>query len=38
MNTRRAKVEWKTLCLPKEEGGIGLRCVKDWNDATIMKH
>ena len=29
---------WKALCLPKEEGGIGLRRVKDWNDAAIMKH
>ena len=38
VNARRAKVGWKSLCLPKEEGGIGLRRVKDWNDATIMKH
>ena len=38
VNARRAKVGWKALCLPKEEGGIGLRRVKDWNDAAIMKH
>ena len=38
MNARRAKVGWKSLCLPKKEGGLGLRRVKDWNDATIMKH
>ena len=37
-NARRAKVGWKSLCLPKDEGGLGLRHVKDWNDATIMKH
>ena len=37
VNARRAKVGWKSLCLPKEEGGLGLRRVKDWNDATIMK-
>ena len=37
-NARRAKVGWKSLCLPREEGGLGLRRVKDWNDATIMKH
>ena len=29
VNARRAKVGWKALCLPKEEGGIGLRRVKD---------
>ena len=38
MNARRAKVGWKSLCLPKEEGGLRLRRIKDWNDATIMKH
>ena len=25
---------WKALCLPKEEGDIGMRRVKDWNDAV----
>ena len=38
VNARRAKVGWKCLCLPKKEGGLGLCRVKDWNDATIMKH
>ena len=38
VKARRAKVGWKELCLPKEEGGIGLPRVKDWNDAAIMKH
>ena len=38
VNARRAKVGWKSLCMPKEEGGLGLRRIKDLNDATIMKH
>ena len=38
VNARRAKVGRKSLCLPKEEGGLGMRRVKDWNNATIMKH
>ena len=38
MNALRDKVGWKSLCSPKEEGGYGLRCINDWNDAAIMKH
>ena len=30
MNARRAKVGWKSLCMPKEEGGLGLRLIKDF--------
>ena len=38
-NSHRAKIKWETVCLPKEEeGGLGLRRVKDLNDANIMKH
>ena len=38
VNARKDKVGWKSLCLPKEEGGLGLRRVKDWHVASIMKH
>ena len=37
-NAKRAKVRWGFVCLPKEEGGLGLRRVKDSNDANVMKH
>lgn len=32
-----AKVSWKTVCLSKKEGGVGLRDIKAWNDALLMK-
>lgn len=36
---RRAnvKVSWSTMCLPKDEGGIGLRNFKLWN-ITLLLH
>ena len=30
-------VNWETVCLPKTEGGLGLRRVKDFNEACMMK-
>lgn len=30
------KVSWKDCCLPKNEGGLGLRDLKEWNLATTL--
>ena len=32
-----AKVSWKTVCLPKEEGGLGLRSFKRWNITLLLR-
>ena len=37
-SARRAEIKWESVCLPKQEGGLGLRHVKDLNDSNVMKH
>jgi len=34
----RAKVSWNMLCLPKEEGGLGIKKLEEWNRAAMMRH
>jgi hypothetical protein len=31
-----AKVAWNMLCLPKKEGGVGIKKFEEWNRAAIM--
>lgn len=33
-----AKVRWKDMCMPRSEGGLGLKCLEKWNVALISKH
>lgn len=33
-----AKVSWTRLCMPKEEGGLNLKNLEDWNKAQILFH
>jgi hypothetical protein len=34
----RAKVSWNMLCLPKEEGGLGIKKLEEWNHSSMMRH
>ncbi|XP_022040602.1 uncharacterized protein LOC110943154 [Helianthus annuus] len=34
----KAKVAWKVVCLPKYEGGLGIRCISDVNKALLSSH
>lgn len=34
----RARVAWKLMCVPKKEGGLGIKKLEVWNRATIMRH
>ncbi|XP_022003175.1 uncharacterized protein LOC110900598 [Helianthus annuus] len=36
--TPRSKVAWKTVCLPKDEGGLGIRSISDVNKALMTAH
>lgn len=32
------KVAWAAICLPKKEGGWGLRRIKEWNYVSFLRH
>ncbi|XP_022030437.1 uncharacterized protein LOC110931348 [Helianthus annuus] len=34
----RAKVSWKAICVPKFEGGLGIRRIRDVNKALMTAH
>lgn len=34
----RAKVAWNSICVPKKEGGLGLKKLEDWSKAAIPRH
>ncbi|XP_071720735.1 uncharacterized protein [Rutidosis leptorrhynchoides] len=33
----KAKVAWKDVCVPKDQGGLGLKPLKVWNEVLIVK-
>ncbi|GAV87812.1 hypothetical protein CFOL_v3_31238 [Cephalotus follicularis] len=33
----RAKVKWKEVCKPLQEGGLGIKDMKTWNKALLLK-
>ncbi|WZZ04139.1 hypothetical protein YC2023_090060 [Brassica napus] len=34
----QAKVKWSTVCLPKSEGGLGLRSFHEWNKTLYLRY
>ncbi|KAG7536891.1 Endonuclease/exonuclease/phosphatase superfamily [Arabidopsis suecica] len=37
LNTHKAKTSWETVCLPRSEGGLGLRPLKETNKVCGLK-
>ncbi|XP_021993761.1 uncharacterized protein LOC110890459 [Helianthus annuus] len=35
MQKGKAKVSWKAVCVPKKEGGLGIRRIRDMNNALM---
>lgn len=33
----KAKISWKSVCLPLSEGGLGLRDLTNWNETLSLK-
>ncbi|XP_071726825.1 uncharacterized protein [Rutidosis leptorrhynchoides] len=38
MKKGKAKVKWDDVCMPKEEGGLGIKRLKTWNIALMASH
>lgn len=38
MKKSGAKINWHSVCKPKEEGGLGFRVLEGWNKAAMVKH
>jgi hypothetical protein len=34
----KAKVAWEKVCVPKKEGGLGLKRLNVWNQAAMLRH
>jgi hypothetical protein len=34
----KAKLAWKIVCRPKNQGGLGFKSLKEWNEVLMMKH
>ncbi|KAJ6897578.1 hypothetical protein NC652_024398 [Populus alba x Populus x berolinensis] len=38
LNHAGAKVAWASLCYPLKEGGLGIKSIRTWNNAAVLKH
>ncbi|GAV87496.1 hypothetical protein CFOL_v3_30922, partial [Cephalotus follicularis] len=34
---KHSLVKWSKVCLPRQEGGLGIKSLKSWNQAMLLK-
>ncbi|GJR49138.1 RNA-directed DNA polymerase, eukaryota, reverse transcriptase zinc-binding domain protein [Tanacetum coccineum] len=34
----KAKIAWKVVCRPKDQGGLGIKPLDEWNEVLLMKN
>ncbi|GKC01404.1 RNA-directed DNA polymerase, eukaryota, reverse transcriptase zinc-binding domain protein [Tanacetum coccineum] len=37
-NSGRAKIAWKVVCRPKDQGGLGIKPLGEWNETLLIKN
>nr|GEW14982.1 RNA-directed DNA polymerase, eukaryota, reverse transcriptase zinc-binding domain protein [Tanacetum cinerariifolium] len=37
LTSGKAKLAWKRFCMPKDQGGLGIKSVKNWNEVLLIK-
>ncbi|KAK3225417.1 hypothetical protein Dsin_005279 [Dipteronia sinensis] len=37
-DSKGAKISWSDICLPKKEGGLGIKDLSSWNKALMIRH
>ncbi|XP_024010162.1 uncharacterized protein LOC112085231 [Eutrema salsugineum] len=37
LNLRKAEIAWKSVCKPREEGGLGLKSIHEANEVSLLK-
>jgi hypothetical protein len=33
----KARVGWKVVCKPKDQGGLGIKSLKKWNEVLLIR-
>lgn len=37
LNAKKAKLDWRDICKPQDEGGLAIRSIKEANQVSCLK-